>query len=75
MVDANEACNATTAIRFGSGLAECDIMWLEEPVGSTDIEGYLRVKAALPMAIARGENLRSRLDFKDFLARHAYDIA
>ena len=75
MVDANQAYNATTAIRIGLRLAESDIAWFEEPVGSKDIDGYLRVKAALPMAIAGGENLRSRYEFKDFLTRHAYDIA
>ena len=75
MVDANEAYNATTAIRIGHKLADLDLMWFEEPVNAQDIEAYLQVKDALPMAIAGGENLRTRFEFKDYLARRAYDIA
>ncbi|MGY8827244.1 MAG: mandelate racemase/muconate lactonizing enzyme family protein [Candidatus Latescibacterota bacterium] len=74
MVDANEAYNATTAIRIGLKLAELDLIWFEEPVNAQDIDAYLQVKAALPMAIAGGENLRTRFEFKDYLSRRAYDI-
>ena len=75
MVDANEAYNTTTAIRIGHKLADLDLMWFEEPVNAQDIEAYLQVKDALPMAIAGEENLRTRFEFKDYLARRAYDIA
>ncbi len=34
-----------------------------------------RVKAALPMAIAGGEVLRTRFEFREFLTRNAFDIA
>jgi D-galactarolactone cycloisomerase len=75
MVDANQAYNAATAIRLGERLADYDLLWFEEPVNAKDIDGYLQVKAALPMAIAGGEGLRTRYEFKDFLARQAFDIA
>ena len=75
MVDANQAYNATSAIRMGRRLEEYDILWFEEPVNAQDVEGYLQVKSALPMAIAGGENLRTRYEFSQFLARRAYDIA
>lgn len=75
MVDANQAYNATTAIRIGHKLADLDLMWFEEPVNAQDMEAYLQVKDALPMAIAGGETLRTRFEFKDYLARRAYDIA
>jgi D-galactarolactone cycloisomerase len=74
MVDANEAYNATTAIRIGHKLAELDLIWFEEPVNAQDIDAYLQVKAALPMAIAGGENLRTRFEFKDYFSRRAFDI-
>ena len=74
MVDANEAYNATTAIRIGEKLAALDLVWFEEPVNAQDLDAYLEVKAALPMAIAGGENLRTRYEFKPFLTRRAYDI-
>jgi len=75
MVDANQAYNATSAIRMGRRLEEYDLVWFEEPVNAQDIEGYLQVKSSLPMAIAGGENLRTRYEFSQFLARRAYDIA
>ena len=75
MIDANQAYNAASAIRLGQRIAEHDILWFEEPVNAQDIEGYLQVKAGVPMAVSGGENLRTRYEFKDFLARRAYDIA
>lgn len=74
MADANQAYNATTAIRIGRELADLDVYWFEEPVNAKDVEGYLQVKAALPMAIAGGENLRTRYEFKDFIGRRCVDI-
>ena len=74
MIDANEGYNATTAIRIGKKLQDLDLVWFEEPVNAQDLEAYLEVKAALPMAIAGGENLRTRYEFKPYLARRAYDI-
>ena len=75
MVDANQAYNAAAAIRIAQRLEEFDITWFEEPVNAKDVDGYLQVKAAAPMPVAGGENLRTRYEFKDFFARRAYDIA
>ena len=74
MVDANQAYPASTAIRIGNQLAELDITWFEEPVNAKDVDAYLQVKAAVPMPVAGGENLRTRYEFKDFFAKRAYDI-
>ena len=74
-VDANQAYNASMAIRIGQALAEQEIAWFEEPVNAMDWRAYQQVKAALPMPIAGGECLRTRFDFRDFLAERAIDIA
>lgn len=74
MVDANQAYNAATAIRIGRRLAEYDIFWFEEPVPTLDTEACLQVKAALPMAIAGGEVLRTRYEYRDAFIRRAFDI-
>lgn len=74
-VDANQAYNAVSAIRMGQRLAAHDILWFEEPVGAKDRDGYARVQAALPMAIAGGEGLRTCAEFKEFLAHGVMDIA
>ncbi|MFZ1756615.1 MAG: mandelate racemase/muconate lactonizing enzyme family protein [Caldilineaceae bacterium] len=74
MVDANQAYNATTAIRIGREMDNLEVFWFEEPVGAKDIEGYLQVKNVLPLAIAGGENLRTRFEAKDYIGRRAVDI-
>ncbi|MEM7033358.1 MAG: mandelate racemase/muconate lactonizing enzyme family protein [Chloroflexota bacterium] len=74
-VDANQGYNAATAIRLGQRIADYDILWFEEPVGAKDVSGYAQVQAALPMAIAGGEGLRTRYEFKDFFAHGVMDIA
>lgn len=75
MVDANQAYSAATATRLGLQLVDYDIFWFEEPVNARDLEGYLQVKQALPMAIAGGEALRTRYEFAEFLRQRAFDIA
>jgi len=75
MVDANQGYNAATAIRLGRQLVNYDILWFEEPVSAKDPDAYLEVKRALPMSIAGGECLRTRFEFRDWLARGAIDIA
>ncbi len=74
MVDANQAYNAHTAIRVGHALEDLDILWFEEPVPCVDIEGYIRVRQALRIAIAGGEVEWSRFGFRDLIARGALDI-
>ena len=51
------------------------MLWFEEPVNARDLDAFFQVKAALPMAIAGGETLRTRFDFRDFLKQRAFDIA
>ena len=75
MIDANQGYNAATAIRLGQELAEADLHWFEEPVNAQDIDAYLQVKAAVPMAIAGGETLRTRYEYREALRRGAFDIA
>ena len=74
MVDANQCYNAATAIRIGRRLAEYDIFWFEEPVPTLDVDSCVQVKAALPMAIAGGEVLRTRYEYRNALLRNCFDI-
>lgn len=74
MVDANQAYNAASAIRLGRALADLDIYWFEEPVGAKNLEGYLQVKNALPMALSGGENLRTRFEAIQYIERRVVDI-
>ncbi len=71
MVDANQAYDAATASRMGQRLAEHDIYWFEEPVNANDLAGYLQVQAGQSIPLAGGEGLRTRFEFRDFVARQA----
>ena len=75
MVDANQGYNASTAIRIGRKMADLDLLWFEEPVNAQDLDAYLQVKAAVPMAIAGGETLRTRYEFGQAFKRDVFDIA
>jgi D-galactarolactone cycloisomerase len=77
MIDANEAYNARMAVQIAQKLeaANADITWFEEPVNAQDRVAYTEIRAALPgLAIAGGENLRTRYEFSPYLTERAYDI-
>lgn len=74
MVDANHAFSVPVAIRLGRKLEELDVEWFEEPISPEDIDGYIKVTAALDMAVAGGENEFTRWGFRDAITRRAMDI-
>jgi D-galactarolactone cycloisomerase len=73
MIDANHACDATSAIRLGRALEDLDIRWFEEPVPPEDIEGYADVRRRQPIPVAGGECEFTRFGFRELLARRAVD--
>ncbi len=75
MVDANKAYSVSTAIDIGKRLEGLNIHWFEEPVIANDVDGYLKVKAGQPLALAGGEVWYNRFDARDFIVRRAIDIA
>jgi D-galactarolactone cycloisomerase len=74
-VDANCAYHPAAAIQMGQRLADLGIHWFEEPVSGKDVDGYVKVQAAVPIPLAGGEGWRTRFEFRDFLARGAIAIA
>ena len=50
------------------------IYWLEEPLPSQDLEGYRRLRAALPIPLALGEHVYSQREFIPYMANGAIDI-
>ena len=57
MVDANRAFTRKQALKFAETLALEDVVWLEEPVSSDDLDGmhHLRARAPAGMEIAAGD--------------------
>ena len=74
MVDANNAWDASTAIRFGRLIENCDPYWFEEPVHADDLEGAIKVAAALDVPVASGENEFTRWGFRDLIESGAAEI-
>lgn len=74
MCDANERLDLPTALWLGRHLVDSGIYWLEEPLLSQDIEGYRRLRAALPIPLALGEHIHSRREFIPYIANDAIDI-
>lgn len=76
-VDANGACDASTAIQLADILArEYGVTWFEEPVSSDDLAGLRLVRRRAPggMAIAAGEYAYSTEYVRQMLEARAVDV-
>jgi D-galactarolactone cycloisomerase len=71
MADGNGAYSVPQSFRVARGLGELGFTWLEEPVnrfrGSQRYPGYRGLDASLGVAIAGGEGLERRSDFRRLL--------
>ncbi|QCP62360.1 mandelate racemase/muconate lactonizing enzyme family protein [Pantoea sp. SO10] len=74
LVDANHAYNAATAVRMGRMMQELGVLFFEEPVVPEDREGYRKVRAENPVAVAGGECEFTRYGFRDFISGGCVDI-
>ena len=76
MVDLHGRTSAAMAIQFGQALAPYRPWWLEEPVPPDDLDGLVRVAAALPgIPLAAGERLGARWSFRPLFERGAVAVA
>lgn len=74
MADCNCAYNAATARRV---LLECEdvkMHFFEEPLPPEDIEGYRELKTLTSTYIACGENMFTKIGYRDWIANHVVDI-
>ena len=74
LADANQAFRAPEAIRLGRRLAEFDLVWLEEPCATHDLDGHRRVRDALDVAIASGETEYTRYGLQRMIDAGAVDV-
>lgn len=56
MIDANQAFDGPTALRFAQAAAPLGVRWFEEPVDCRDFEAMRMLRARSPVPIAAGEN-------------------
>jgi len=74
MVDAHGTYSPPEALRFAAAVAHLGLRWFEEPVSADDLVGARRVRAASPIAIAAGESVFTRFDFRDLISNEAVDV-
>ena len=74
MVDANQVFDHKEALRRGRVYQEMGCYWFEEPLPPHDVEGFARLAQALDMRVATGENLNTKYEFADLIARRGADI-
>lgn len=74
MVDANQAFNRNEALRRGRLYQQMGCFWYEEPLPPHEMEGYAELAAALDIRVATGENLYTKYQFADLIARRGADV-
>ncbi len=74
MVDANQVFNRNEALRRGRLYQQMGCFWYEEPLPPHEMEGYAELARALDIRIATGENLYTKHQFADLIARGGADV-
>lgn len=69
-----EFWSRATALQVARRLDELGVYYLEEPLPRPDVEGLAMIAAAVDMRIAGGEHTPTVYDFREHLARGAYDV-
>lgn len=73
-IDANNAWTPSLALKFMRAVEDQDIYWLEEPVGTEDIEGSAMVALQVTTPVAGYETESALPGFRELIARRAVDI-
>ena len=69
------ALDPTAARRIAARLAECDVLWVEEPLAGTDLRGLAGLRAAgLGIRVAGGEMTRTFAETLAALDADAFDV-
>ena len=66
LVEGHGRFDVPTAQKIARRLGDYDIYWFEEPVPPQDNEGMREVKRVSPVAIAAGERLYNRYEYRPF---------
>jgi L-alanine-DL-glutamate epimerase-like enolase superfamily enzyme len=74
MIDANQALNRNEALRRGRVYQQLNVFWYEEPMLPHEMDGYADLARELDVRIATGENLYTRHQFADLIARKGADV-
>jgi L-alanine-DL-glutamate epimerase-like enolase superfamily enzyme len=73
--DVSPALDPVGARRIAARLAELDVLWVEEPVGGSDLRGLAALRASAPgVRIAGGEMTRTFAEILAALDADAFDV-
>src|SRR5437763_8200966 len=74
MIDANQSWSIDEAARRLKLLEEFDLVWIEEPLPATNIQGFIELGKRIRIPRAGGESLYSAAAFYDYVCQSALDI-
>src|SRR6266700_2098663 len=74
MIDANQSWSIDEATRRLKLLEEFDLVWIEEPLPATDIQGFIELGKRIRIPRAGGESLYSPAVFYEYLRQGALDV-
>lgn len=75
MIDANCAYSIPEALKVGRAAEELDVVWFEEPLPPTDLDGYAQLTEKLDVPVAAGESWALLSGFYDAFRRRAISVA
>jgi len=74
-VDANQVWDVPTAIDWINKFHDFDLTWVEEPTSPDDVIGHATIARAInPIKVATGEQMQSRILYKQYLQANAFGI-
>ncbi|MFG6285458.1 enolase C-terminal domain-like protein [Actinotignum schaalii] len=74
-VDANQVWDVPQAISWINEFHEFDLAWVEEPTSPDDVLGHATIARAInPIPVATGEQMQSRILYKQYLQMNAFGI-
>jgi len=74
MLDGNCRLTEDQAMLIAKELDRLGFVWFEEPIPSSQIDGYVRLCSAVNMPITGGESFTTLEQFRPYLEKKAYDI-
>ena len=78
MQEANKRWKVDECLELCPALEALKVLWFEEPIPTNykgTVDDHLRILEALPtVMVSGGESLGTRVDFKEWIDRDAYDI-
>ncbi len=73
-IDCHWSFDARDAVRLAEALAPFKLIWLEDPVPPKNCAAMKFVTDHSPVAIATGENLYTKFEFRELVGEHSCDI-